>query len=155
MPLQSLRDYLQAVEAHGDLLQIDGADREEEIGALAEIVASTPGHPLVLFDKIKGFPSGFRVSASTMGGIRRMALGLGLDPALSNIDLVRAWMERKLVVPYRSPESKAYDGSMIGRDGEWIAYHTNSYVLGGCWERCSPRSPPASARGRIGICTKR
>jgi iron(III) transport system substrate-binding protein len=38
--------------------------------------------------------------------------------------------ERKLVVPYRSPESKAYDGSMIGRDGEWIAYHTNSYVLG-------------------------
>ena len=90
MPLQSLRDYLQAVEAHGDLLQIDGADREEEIGALAEIVASTPGHPLVLFDKIKGFPTGFRVSASTMGGIRRMALGLGLDPALSNIDLVRS-----------------------------------------------------------------
>ena len=39
-------------------------------------------------------------------------------------------MERQLVVPYRSPESKAYDGSMIGRDGEWIAYHTNSYVLG-------------------------
>jgi iron(III) transport system substrate-binding protein len=39
-------------------------------------------------------------------------------------------MERKLVVPYRSPESKAYDASMIGRDGEWIAYHTNSYVLG-------------------------
>ncbi len=39
-------------------------------------------------------------------------------------------MERKLVVPYRSPESNAYDGSMIGRDGEWIAYHTNSYVLG-------------------------
>ena len=39
-------------------------------------------------------------------------------------------MERRLVIPYRSPESKAYDGSMIGRDGEWIAYHTNSYVLG-------------------------
>jgi iron(III) transport system substrate-binding protein len=39
-------------------------------------------------------------------------------------------MERKLVVPYRSAESKAFDGSMIGRDGEWIAYHTNSYVLG-------------------------
>lgn len=39
-------------------------------------------------------------------------------------------MEKKLVVPYRSPESKAYDRSMIGRDGEWIAYHTNTYVLG-------------------------
>jgi iron(III) transport system substrate-binding protein len=39
-------------------------------------------------------------------------------------------VEKKLVVPYRSAESKAYDGSMIGRDGEWIAYHTNTYVLG-------------------------
>jgi len=39
-------------------------------------------------------------------------------------------IERKLVVPYRSPESKAYDKSMMGRDGEWIAYHTNTYVLG-------------------------
>ena len=39
-------------------------------------------------------------------------------------------MEKGLAVPYRSPESKAYDGSMIGRDGEWIAYHTNTYVLG-------------------------
>jgi UbiD family decarboxylase len=94
MPLQSLRDYLEQVEACGDLLRIDGADREEEIGALAEIVASTPGHPLVVFDKIKGFPPGYRVSASTMGGIRRMALGLGLDPSLSNVDLVRAWKEK-------------------------------------------------------------
>jgi len=39
-------------------------------------------------------------------------------------------VEKKLVVPYRSAESKAYDASMIGRDGEWIAYHTNTYVLG-------------------------
>jgi len=39
-------------------------------------------------------------------------------------------VEKKLVVPYRSAESKAYDGSMIGRGGEWIAYHTNTYVLG-------------------------
>jgi iron(III) transport system substrate-binding protein len=39
-------------------------------------------------------------------------------------------MEKKLVVPYRSAESAAYDGAMIGKDGKWIAYHTNTYVLG-------------------------
>ncbi len=39
-------------------------------------------------------------------------------------------MERKLVVPYRSTETKAYDASLLGRDGEWIAYHTNTCVLG-------------------------
>ena len=41
MPFQSLRDYLQKVDEHGDLLKIDGADRDEEIGALAETIAST------------------------------------------------------------------------------------------------------------------
>jgi iron(III) transport system substrate-binding protein len=39
-------------------------------------------------------------------------------------------MEKKLVTPYGSTESKAYEASMIGRDGEWIAYHTNTYILG-------------------------
>jgi UbiD family decarboxylase len=94
MPFQSLREYLEAVEAQGDLLRIDGADREEEIGALAEIVAGTPKHPMLLFDKIKGYPEGYRVSASTMGGIRRMALGLGLDSGLDNVNLVKAWKEK-------------------------------------------------------------
>ena len=37
---------------------------------------------------------------------------------------------KKLLVPYRSPENKAYDGSMRGKDDDWIAYHTNTYVLG-------------------------
>ena len=94
MSFQSLRDYLRQVEESGDLLRIDGADRDEEIGALAEIVAGTSRHPMLLFDKIKGFAEGFRVSANTMGGIRRMALGLGLDPSLGNIELVAAWKEK-------------------------------------------------------------
>ena len=39
-------------------------------------------------------------------------------------------MERKLLAAYRSPESKAYDDRLKGRDGDWIAYHINAYVLG-------------------------
>jgi len=58
MAFQSFRDYLQKVDEHGDLLKIDGADREEEIGALAEMIAGTASHPMLLFDNIKGFPHG-------------------------------------------------------------------------------------------------
>jgi len=94
MAFQSFRDYLQKVDEHGDLLKIDGADREEEIGALAETIAGTASHPMLLFDNIKGFPHGYRVSSNTMSGIRRMALGLGLDPNLPNVDLVKAWKEK-------------------------------------------------------------
>ena len=94
MPFQSLREYLESVAEYGDLLRIDGADREEEIGALAEIVSGTSKSPMILFDKIKGYPEGYRVSANTLGGIRRMALALGLNPDLNNVELVRAWKEK-------------------------------------------------------------
>jgi len=107
MPFASLREFIQKVEESGDLLRIDGADREEEIGALAEVIAGTPKHPMLLFDKIKGFPQGHRVSSNTMSGTRRMALGLGLDPALNNVDLVRAWKEKlKTFQPVQPKEVK-------------------------------------------------
>jgi 4-hydroxy-3-polyprenylbenzoate decarboxylase len=112
MPFQSLRDYLHAVDQHGDLLRIDGADREEELGALAEIVAGTSRHPMLLFDKIKNFPKGYRVSANTMGGVRRMALGLGLDPALGNIELVRAWKDKLKTFKPVKPE-EVTDGPIL------------------------------------------
>jgi UbiD family decarboxylase len=112
MPLRSLREYLQRVEAQGDLLRIDGADREEEIGALAEIVAGTAKHPMLLFDKIKGFPQGYRVSANTMGGVRRMAIGLGLDPALGNVELVCGWKEKLKTFKPIEP-SVVHDGPVL------------------------------------------
>jgi 4-hydroxy-3-polyprenylbenzoate decarboxylase len=126
MAFQSLRDYLQKVDEHGDLLKVDGADREEEIGALAEIVAGTPGHPMLLFDNIKGFPPGYRVSASTMGGIRRMALGLGLDPSLENVDLVRAWKEKlksfKPLPPKPVPNGPVLENVSSGKEVNMLKF---------------------------------
>jgi 4-hydroxy-3-polyprenylbenzoate decarboxylase len=126
MAFQSLRDYLAKVEAHGDLLKIDGADRDEEIGALTEIVAGSAKHPLVLFDKIKGFQPGYRVSASTMGGVRRMALGLGLDPALGNVGLVKAWKEKlktfKKVEPREVANGPVRENVFSGQDVDLLKF---------------------------------
>ncbi|MBM4298116.1 MAG: UbiD family decarboxylase, partial [Deltaproteobacteria bacterium] len=144
MPLLSFREYIQAVEVHGDLLRIDGADRDEELGALAEIVASTAAHPLVLFDKIPGFPAGFRVSACTMGGVRRMAIGLGLDPALRPVDLVRAWKEKlktfKAVAPREVQSGPVLENVMRGPDvnllkfpaPKWHERDGGRYIGTGC-----------------------
>jgi 4-hydroxy-3-polyprenylbenzoate decarboxylase len=144
MPFQSLREYIQKVDEQGDLLRIDGADRDEEIGALAEIVASTPKHPMLLFDKIKGYPEGYRVSACTMGGIRRMAVGLGLDPALGNIELVKAWKEKlKTFKPVEPREVKSGPvlENVFSGDGidlakfpapKWHALDGGYYIGSGC-----------------------
>ncbi len=80
MPFPGVREFLQKVEEAGDLLRIEGADREEDIGALTEIISASPKHPMLLFDKIKGYPPGFRVAAKPLAGVKRMAMALELDP---------------------------------------------------------------------------
>ena len=66
MPFPSFREFIEQVEKAGDLLRIEGADRETDIGALTEIISSGPKHPMLLFDKIKGYPPGFRVSPDNL-----------------------------------------------------------------------------------------
>lgn len=126
MAFQSFRDYLQKVDEHGDLLKIDGADREEEIGALAETIAGTASHPMLLFDNIKGFPRGYRVSSNTMSGVRRMALGLGLDPNLPNVDLVKAWKEKlktfKPLAPKKVKTGPVLENVFSGKDVDLLKF---------------------------------
>ena len=126
MAFQSFRDYLQKVDEHGDLLKIDGADREEEIGALAETIAGTASHPMLLFDNIKGFPRGYRVSSNTMSGVRRMALGLGLDPNLPNVDLVKAWKEKlktfKALAPKKVKTGPVLENVFSGKDVDLLKF---------------------------------
>ncbi|HWP60765.1 MAG TPA: UbiD family decarboxylase [Candidatus Acidoferrales bacterium] len=144
MPFQSLRDFIEAVEERGDLLRIDGADREGEIGALAEIVASTPKHPMVLFDRIRGFPPGYRVSSNAMSGVKRMALGLGLDPEFGKVELVRAWKEKlktfKPVAPRKIESGPVAESFLSGKDVDlekfpapkWHELDGGYYIGTGC-----------------------
>ena len=59
-----LRDFLRRVEDAGELLKIDGAHWDKEIGALNEMISAAGGEqavPAVLFDNIPGSPKGFRL----------------------------------------------------------------------------------------------
>ncbi len=94
MPFTSFREFIQRVDQAGDLLKIDGADREADIGALTEIISASSRHPMLLFDKIKGYSQGFRVAAKPLAGVKRMAMALELDPELSHVDMVKGWKER-------------------------------------------------------------
>lgn len=39
-------------------------------------------------------------------------------------------MDRKLLAPYRSPETKAIDEDLVDKEGYWTAYYVVTYVLG-------------------------
>ena len=64
--INDLREFIERVEEVGESKVIDGVDWDLEIGAITEWAASVPGSPLLLFDNIKGYPGGYRVSDTSL-----------------------------------------------------------------------------------------
>ena len=79
---RDLRDWLTRIEAMGELRVIRGARAEDEIGMATELAGRVHGTPALLFDEIPGYPKGFRVLSNGLGWFPRLALTLGLDPAM-------------------------------------------------------------------------
>ncbi len=57
-----LRAFLDAADQMEELVVVEGADPHLEIGALYELSLEHEYPPVLLFDKIKGFPAGFRIA---------------------------------------------------------------------------------------------
>jgi 4-hydroxy-3-polyprenylbenzoate decarboxylase len=92
---KDLRDFIKQVDALGALRRIDGADPHFELGGITEVAAGTPECPALLFDRIKGFPKGFRVFTNATTTTQRAALALGIDPSLKPLDALKAWMDKR------------------------------------------------------------
>ena len=90
-----VRTWLSAVDAIGGLRVIEGADAEESIGRVSEMLHHTDKSPAVLFDGIPGYADGYRVLVNSLGSRGRLAVSLGLDPAIGVFDLMDEW-ERRL-----------------------------------------------------------
>jgi UbiD family decarboxylase len=92
---QDLREFIELVDRLGALRRIDGADPRFEIGGITEVAAGLPECPALLFDRIKGHRSGYRVFSNATTNVQRAALALGLDPTLRPLDALKAWMEKR------------------------------------------------------------
>jgi UbiD family decarboxylase len=76
---RDLRDYLARLEQLGELKKVNGANWEEEIGAITELMTERSG-PALLFDEIPGYPKGYRAGTNLFNTTRRTAIAFGLDP---------------------------------------------------------------------------
>src|SRR5678816_4687966 len=73
------RSFVEEAKKISDYRLIEGADWDGEIGALVESTAElVPQPPMLLFDKVKGYPAGFRVCSLPYAAYKRVALALGL-----------------------------------------------------------------------------
>ena len=55
---QDLRAWIEALRAAGEVQEINGAEREAEIGGIVDLYMRKMGNPAVLFDDIPGYPRG-------------------------------------------------------------------------------------------------
>src|SRR5687767_15958430 len=77
--LDSLRDFIEACKTIDQWVLIEDADWNEEIGALIEACAEQiTSPPLIIFDRLKGYPAGYRIASHVTASYKRHALALGL-----------------------------------------------------------------------------
>ena len=99
----NLRSFIEQVDRLQALRRIVGADPYLEIGGITEVAAALPDCPALLFDQIKGFPTGFRIFTNATSNVQRAALALGIDPTLRPLEALKAWMAVRGSLELRKP----------------------------------------------------
>lgn len=92
--MEDLRGWLGRVDAMGQLVTIEGADWNLEMGAIAHIARQRPHPPAILFDSIKDYRKGFRVLTGVHTDPRRFAMTSGISPELDVLGLIQAWRDK-------------------------------------------------------------
>jgi UbiD family decarboxylase len=119
MEFNDLREYLGVVDRLGEVQKIKNADWNLEIGAITEIFAENYG-PLLVFDDIPGFPSGYRVVSNPFVTLKRTAAALGLPQDLTPLETLRAWRQKvrslKLIPPVEVGKGPVKENVMTGNE---------------------------------------
>lgn len=99
-----LRQWLDKVDAMGELKRLKGADWDLEMGAISLLSRDEPKSPAILIDEVKGSPKGFRFLANACYSTRRAALTLNLPPDLVPLEAVRELKNRIRNLKYIPPK---------------------------------------------------
>ncbi len=91
--LNAVESHVNAVESHGEVKTVDGADWNKEIGTVVELNAKARG-PALLFDNIKDYPAGFRLLAGAMSSAKRLSLTLEMPLGVEGLDLIRSMKDK-------------------------------------------------------------
>lgn len=83
---EDLREFIEIVDAIGELRRADGADQRLEIGAICALSRESRPTPAVLCDHIPGLQPGFRILLNPTASLNRSALMVGLPLGLSRAE---------------------------------------------------------------------
>jgi 4-hydroxy-3-polyprenylbenzoate decarboxylase len=92
-----VRGWLEQVEKMGELLRVNGAHWDAEMGAITHMLTekSRGTAPAVLFDEIPGYAKGFRTLYGHFSSVARVGLTLGLPTVYDRkVDIVKRYYAR-------------------------------------------------------------
>jgi UbiD family decarboxylase len=93
--MADLRTWLDEVDKFGQLMTVENVDWDLELSTLTEIINERSKiRPAIVFDKIKGYPPGFRIAVNALSSVNRLALTMGMKPDLSEFDFVQEWRQQ-------------------------------------------------------------
>src|SRR5450759_2830341 len=90
--MYDLRDWIKKVDEMGELVCLENADWNLEIGCIEEVVCQKAGkRPALLFDKIKDYPAGYRIITNVLGSLPRLCLAAGFPTDYKPVDFIHRW----------------------------------------------------------------
>jgi len=87
------RSFIKELEKKGELKKIQGADCDLDIGGITELFAERRG-PALLFDEIKGYSKGYRVSSNVVMTERRQKIAFGIPEDMPSVQVIKDWKDR-------------------------------------------------------------
>ncbi|MEW2544183.1 UbiD family decarboxylase [Streptomyces sp. NPDC047002] len=80
-----LRSFIEAVDDGGELEVVSGAHWDKEMGAVTEVLyrQKVEKSPMLVFDKVPGYPDENRCLYGMFGSPMRLALALGMEPGIA------------------------------------------------------------------------
>lgn len=95
MPFKDLREFIDKLEAVGESQRIEEeVDWNLEAGAIVR-KANENGLPSPFFQRIKGYPDGYRVFGTPLGRHRRLAVAMGLAADTPPRTLIEEYLKRR------------------------------------------------------------
>lgn len=131
MGFKDLRAFLKRLEQEGDLMKVEGVDWDLELGTITELMAEKHG-PALLFDKVKGYPPGFRVATHLYEQKRRFAMASGLPATATSMELINRWrsLQKEGFTPVKPTDVRTgpiMENVHVGEDANILEFPVPKY----------------------------